>query len=272
MKDRGQIFIMGLVMMMTVVLIISIFAGQLNMKTKASEETAKENTVREDTVPAKESLSVEESVVADDSSETISQEPEFVTSDSSYFDNALFIGDSRTVGLCEYGTLDNADYFASTGMSIYKLWDETLSVENVGRVTLEELLNVKQYGKIYMMLGINELGYKVEKTIEENQMTIQKMKEQQPDAVIYLCANLHVTKARSGRDELINNKRIDKFNHRLETLTDNKGIYYIDVNEEFDDETGNLRAECTGDDVHVYAKYYQDWCEWLCENTVQRGN
>lgn len=178
MKDRGQIFIMGLVMMMTVVLIISIFAGQLNMKTKASEETAKENTVREDTVPAKESLSVEESVVADDSSETISQEPEFVTSDSSYFDNALFIGDSRTVGLCEYGTLDNADYFASTGMSIYKLWDETLSVENVGRVTLEELLNVKQYGKIYMMLGINELGYKVEKTIEENQMTIQKMKEQ----------------------------------------------------------------------------------------------
>ena len=46
---------------------------------------------------------------------------------------------------------------------------------------------------------------------------------------IYLCANLHVTKTRSDRDELINNKMIDRFNRKLETLTDNKGIYYIDV-------------------------------------------
>ena len=151
-------------------------------------------------------------------------------------------------------------------------WGETLSVEDVGRVSLYELLNLKQYGKIYIMLGINELGYKTEKTIAETEETIQKIKEQQPKATIYLSANLHVTKVRSERDKLINNKKIDKFNQKLETLTDNKGVYYIDVNEEFDDENGNLRSECTGDDVHVYAKYYQDWSKWLCENTVRRGS
>ena len=258
MKDRGQIFVTGSIAILTAILIISIFAGQLNMKTKASKDSL-------ENVPAEE---LPKAVVQ----KKKVQQPVFETSDSSYFDDALFIGDSRTVGLCEYGTLKNADYFASTGMSIYKLWKETLSVEDVGRVSLQELLNVKQYGKIYIMLGINELGYKMEKTIAENEETIQKLKEQQPEATIYLCANLHITKARSDRDELINNKKIDKFNRKLETLTDNNKIYYIDVNEEFDDENGNLRAECTGDDVHVYAKYYQDWSGWLCENTVQRGN
>ena len=256
MKDRTQVFVMGSITLLTAVLIISIFAGRLNMETKASEEPVQVEEVQVEEVPP----------------EMVLKEDVFITSDSSYFDDALFIGDSRTVGLCEYGTLKNADYFASTGMSVYKLWNEKLSVEDVGKVSLHELLNIKRYGKIYIMLGINELGYKIEKTIAENEEMIRKIKGQQPEATIYLCANLHVTKTRSDRDELINNKMIDRFNRKLETLTDNKGIYYIDVNEEFDDENGNLRAECTGDDVHVYAKYYQDWSEWLCKNTVQRGN
>lgn len=259
MKDKGQIFVMGSITILTVILIISIFTGQLNMKTKASENLVETVPVELDEDFQKEELQKV-------------RQPVFAISDSSYFDDALFIGDSRTVGLCEYGTLKNADYFASIGMSVYKLWDETLSVEEVGKVKLQELLNVKQYGKIYIMLGINELGCKMEKTIAENEETIQRIRKQQPEATIYLCANLHVTKARSDRDELINNKKIDKYNRKLETLTDNSEVYYIDVNEEFDDENGNLRAECTGDDVHVYAKYYQDWSEWLCENTVQRGN
>ena len=73
-------------------------------------------------------------------------------------------------------------------MSVYKLWNEKLSVEDVGKVSLHELLNIKRYGKIYIMLGINELGYKIEKTIAENEEMIRKIKGQQPEATIYLCA------------------------------------------------------------------------------------
>ena len=35
---------------------------------------------------------------------------QFVTVDESYFDDAAFIGDSRTVGLHDYGGLDGADF------------------------------------------------------------------------------------------------------------------------------------------------------------------
>ena len=105
MKDRTQVFVMGSITLLTAVLIISIFAGRLNMETKASEEPVQVEEVQP---------------------EMVLKEDVFITSDSSYFDDALFIGDSRTVGLCEYGTLKNADYFASTGMSVYKLWNEKI--------------------------------------------------------------------------------------------------------------------------------------------------
>ncbi len=40
----------------------------------------------------------------------------FVESDYSYFDDALFIGDSRTVGIMEYGEFKNSDFFCSEGL------------------------------------------------------------------------------------------------------------------------------------------------------------
>ena len=36
-----------------------------------------------------------------------------------YFDDALFIGDSRTVGIQQCGGIDSATYFCSVGMSLY---------------------------------------------------------------------------------------------------------------------------------------------------------
>lgn len=82
----------------------------------------------------------------------------FATVDKSYFKDVLFIGDSRTVGLFEYGQIEGANFFANTGMNVYNVREKTVSVSNLGNVTLDKLLSSKQYGKIYLMLGINELG------------------------------------------------------------------------------------------------------------------
>ena len=75
-----------------------------------------------------------------------------------YFDDALFIGDSRTVGISEYGELNNATFFANTGMSVYNVFDKKVSVPKVGKVKLDQLLTSKKYGKVYIMLVINKLG------------------------------------------------------------------------------------------------------------------
>lgn len=96
---------------------------------------------------------------------------DFTQVDLSYFDDALFIGDSRTVGLRDYsvGNLKNATFFCREGMSAPRAvrdeFDCTSGVDasgkktTYGKYTLAELLTEKKFGKIYVMVGINELGY-----------------------------------------------------------------------------------------------------------------
>ena len=186
-----------------------------------------------------------------------------------YFDDALFIGDSRTVGISEYGDLNNAIFFANTGMSVYNVFEKNVSVPQVGKLKLEQLLTYKKFGKIYIMLGINELGYNQEKTLKKYKDLLKFIQEKQSNAIIYIEANLHVTAERSNKDKTINNININKINNEISKLADNEKIFFIDVNEKFDDENENLSSNYTYDNVHIYAKYYKEWSDWLSQNAVK---
>ena len=117
--------------------------------------------------------------------------------------DALFIGDSRTVGIMEYSKINDADFFCHTGMNVYNVCKQRISVKNIGKVTLTELLQNKKYGKIYIMLGINELGYNLQSTLKKYNELIKLIENNQSDAVIFIQANLHVTKSRSDSDILL---------------------------------------------------------------------
>ena len=185
----------------------------------------------------------------------------FVKSDPSYFDDALFIGDSRMVGIKDYGTLENSTYFCTEGLSTYKV-----DSEYIDGYSFTDILQAKQYGKVYIMLGINEVGNDFNYTVNAYNSLISTVKQYQPNAIIVLLANLHVTAG--AQTDLISNERINYLNSSIAQLADNKTVYYLDVNPVFDDPDGNLRSDATGDGVHVYANYYPTWCEWLCMNTV----
>lgn len=195
---------------------------------------------------------------------------EFVPSDKSYFDDALFIGDSRTVGIYEYGDLGNVTYFATEGMSIYRLWKELVPVKGMGSNYLEPLIKAKDYKKIYIMLGINELGYDYQETMNKYKATLDKLHELAPDAIIYVCSNLHVTATQSAKSEIHNNTNINKFNEGIKEFTDHETFFYLEVNQLFDDGYGNLREDYTADNIHILAKYYAEWAEWFCQNTIVR--
>lgn len=203
------------------------------------------------------------------STEPAEPDTPFVQGDASYFSDALFIGDSRTVGISEYGNLKNADYFATVGMTVYTVETESVSVPSVGKMTLDALLSAKEYGKIYIMLGINELGYDFDKTVQKYKDVVAYLREKQPETLIFIEANLHVTESRSETDPIFSNDAINRYNAAIAQLADNQFIFYIDINELFDDENGNLRQDYSSDNTHVLAKYYADWSDWLCSKTVQ---
>lgn len=187
----------------------------------------------------------------------------FVESDYTYFNDALFIGDSRTVGLRDYGSLGNSDFFCDVGLTSS---DASSSSESGN---LADMLSSNNYGKIYVMLGINEVGNNFDSTMNNFRSLVQNIRTKSPDSIIFLEANLHVTAA--AQNDAINNQRIDELNSMIAALADNQSIFYIDINPVFDDGNGNLMADCTSDGVHVFAKYYPQWCDWFCLNTVPKN-
>lgn len=187
----------------------------------------------------------------------------FVASDYSYFSDALFIGDSRTVGLRDYGSLGNSDFYCDVGLTTR---DANSSAESDD---LADMLSSNNYGKIYVMLGINEVGNNFDSTMNNFRSLIQNIRTKSPNSIIFLEANLHVTEA--SQNDAINNQRIDELNSMIAALADNQSIFYIDINPVFDDGNGNLMADCTSDGVHVFAKYYPQWCDWFCLNTVPKN-
>lgn len=187
---------------------------------------------------------------------------------SDYFNDALFIGDSRTVGLACYAPIEGATYYANVGLSTYKIDKGTSEAPDTKGKTFAQVLSAKQYGKVYIMLGINELGNDFSYTMQQYNALIDRVRQTLPNAIIILEANLHVAYSRSSTDKVINNTVINNFNAELARMADNRKIYYLDVNPVFDDENGCLKEDCTSDGTHPYAKHYLTWSDWLRNHTI----
>lgn len=181
------------------------------------------------------------------------------------FQEVLFVGDSRTVGLYEYGQMGEADVFANSGMTVFNLWDSGISFNNKGKKTLEQVLVENHYQVIHFMLGINELGYSMEQIVEKYKEAVEKILAMQPDAKVVLGANLHVTAENSAKSTIYNNQRINALNFEIQKIADELDCYYINVNEIFDDEQGNLLKEYSTDGSHILGKYYADWVQWILD-------
>ena len=191
----------------------------------------------------------------------------FTTVDASYFDDALFIGDSHTDGFKDYAGLPNADYLCHNGLTV---WSAVEKAEFPGRQTLSQALRGKHYGKIYLMLGINELGAgTAESWAAQYKVLLDEVRELQPDAIIFLQAIFHTTQEKSDAT-FFKNSTIDARNAELQKLADNETVFYIDCNPVFDDSTGALTAEYSGDGVHVKAPYYVMWRDYLFQFGVVR--
>ncbi len=181
---------------------------------------------------------------------------------------SLYIGDSRTVGIAEYAGIKNADFYANVGLSVYNVFKDKAQVKGVGKVSITKILSSKKYAKVYLMIGINELGYNYDKTIKRYREFVSYIRKLQPDAKVILQANLHVTKKRATGDKIINNKMINRYNKSIEAIADGEDIFYIDANSIFDDKAGDLSASMTSDGVHILAKYYKKWGQWIVKETA----
>ena len=194
-------------------------------------------------------------------------EPVQPVPDESWFDDALFIGESRTAGLQGYGRLGKADYFCGEGLTVYGVMAIQTSDVNFTEQTLTDLFSQRQYGKIYIHLGINELGGNLDSYVARYQKLIEEIHQLQPDARIILQSVLalgdgYSTKACFSRES------IRDINNRIQVLAEENGLHFSDVNQIMTNEEGYLIEEVTFDGCHLYPENYEQWAQWLLEEAA----
>ena len=196
----------------------------------------------------------------------------YVKENISYFNDAIFIGDSRTLGISDYAGLDEADFYCDSGMTILKLLDAGgVTYQKTGKKEdLNQVLQQKQYGKVYIMLGMNDLGYgNTEMYLERYRKIVDQIREWQPNAIIYIMANLHVSREKNNPETEFNNININDKNAASALLANGTDIFYLDANPLFTDSEGFLNTELSFDGVHLYAQHYDAWREFLLEHAVE---
>ena len=199
------------------------------------------------------------------------------TVEDSYFSDALFVGDSRTVGLYEYGNMQSVTSFlARESTTVYDLFDDNARMDyspkgksTIQQRTLKDLLSKAKFKKIYLSVGVNELGVPdTEVFYKEYRKVIKKINKLQPGAIIYIQGIMHVSKAMSSRDPVFNNTAIVQRNRAISTLANGRSIFYIDMNSELCDKDGNLLDELTGDGIHLKASSCEIWHKFLKKNAA----
>lgn len=186
-----------------------------------------------------------------------------------YFSDALFIGDSRTQGLELYGGIDEATYYTSTGLMVNTALVKTVVTLDGEQLSIPDALDRQTFGKIYIMLGVNELGWKSQdRFIEYYGQLIDTVREKQPDAVIYIQTIIPVTRQKSESDETYNNTRIALFNSCIDKVVEDRDVVLLDVGAALRDADGFLPEGSTFDGVHLNQEYCRKWADFLRANTA----
>lgn len=192
--------------------------------------------------------------------------------DVSYFDDAAFVGDSRTDGFLIYSGIGRGKNLTSNGLSIFKLeTKKAITIDNQ-EYTLLEALALEQYGKVYLSLGVNELGYYDDEGFYRSYcQAIDQIREIQPNAVIYIQGliplNEDLIAQTSGRSYLTN-EHLRVYNDLMKKAAEEKQVVYLDLYSEFVDENGQLPAEASKDGVHLRSAWCKQWLAYLETHTV----
>ena len=192
--------------------------------------------------------------------------------DNSYFADAAFIGDSRTDGFLIYSGIGCGKNLTSNGLSIFKLKEKKVLTIDGQKYTLLEALALEQYGKVYLSLGVNELGYNNDKGFYQSYRdAIETIRQIQPNAVIYIQGLIPLNEgviARTGGPSYLTNEHLRVYNDLMRQAAQEEGVVFLDLYTEFADENDELPAEASRDGVHLGGAWCRQWLAYLKTHTV----
>jgi lysophospholipase L1-like esterase len=196
-----------------------------------------------------------------------------------YFDEAVFVGDSITMGLRNYilsergrgrNPLGGARFLCAGSYGLkhaaspHEQSDVSLSYQGKD-MPLESCLSEMKAKEVYIMLGMNDwAGATLPDSIEKYAAVLDKIYAENPDVSVYIQFCTPITLEREA--EKLNNANNDKFNKAIAELCAGRGIDHIDVSTPMKDENNALKAEYASDQyVHMNPAGSEAWIKTLRE-------
>lgn len=231
-----------------------------NTVNEESNNTVNENEINEDKTD-------KNTIKEDDSNDTDS-----TTSNNkkvSFDSSAAFIGDSRTQGFIMYNGLKSVQDYSYIGLMVdTAVTKKIVKTSNGQKITLLEDMANRNIKSVYIMLGVNELGWVYPQVFKKKyEDLIDEIRKVKPNCKIYVQSIIPMTKTKSDNDKIFNNSNVAKFNKLVQEVAKEKNVTYLDVKSALVDENGNLPEEASTDGIHVDKEYCEKWLNYLKNNS-----
>ncbi|MDI9469436.1 MAG: GDSL-type esterase/lipase family protein [Bacillota bacterium] len=177
--------------------------------------------------------------------------PEQAEQPLSYFDDALFIGDSRTEGLMLSRLIPSATFFTDIGISARHFFTKRIPFADGRQLTMSQGLALKDFAKIYLCIGINDMADPEYIFLNDYKRMVDFIRQEEPQAILYVVSILPVSQARDDQGDWVNNDNVWHFNDLLLQFCADNYVHYLDAAAALGDEHGKLPAGSSADGLHL---------------------
>lgn len=199
--------------------------------------------------------------------------PVSVKAGEGYFDDTLFIGDSLTLALSYYPVIeDDVEFCAYKSITPMQFVNNTkVEISDNEEVAIWDEVCKKKPKKVYILLGTNALASgSNESFILYYEKLIEMLKEQFPDAIIYIEGIPPVTNDVSVERITLTNGRIRKINVEIAKMAKEQECYYIDLYKALADENHCLPDDIAQEDgIHMNEEGCRKWIDYLLCHTIE---
>ena len=202
----------------------------------------------------------------------------------SWFDDAVFIGDSVSLKLNYYvtkqrqsdsGYMEKAQFLTSgslgSGNALWEVSSQSVHPAYQGKkMKLEESVPLTKAKKVYIMLGMNDVGvYGAEKSVQNLEELLDKIQANAPGVTFYVQSATPMYKG--AEKKVLNNSTLTEYNRLVKELCIRRGWHYVDVASVLQDDEGYLPAAyCSDRDgmgIHFTDTACRAWIDYLRTHT-----
>lgn len=254
--------------------IVFLIAFTGNMMPFQGESTTLAITI-EDTRPDPTANTVESTVAAasepEEPTKDYSYPQDFITVDNTYFENAVFLGDSRMSAFIKYCGISGLRAYSYMGLTVEKYFSEQTFRIGDSKFSASQALELdRNFDKVYLMFGTNELGWAfpdlfIQKYVE----VINHIRECNPDAIIFVNSVLPVSENAYKKQSFLKNETVWLYNEMLKEMSAEQEVYFLDLATMIATEGGALPDDASTDGIHPNREYVEKCFDFIRSHGIE---